>query len=83
MVTNNLDALVKVCIKLDGLRFKGNIDWGILGRSIFKNQELKPSTRIFLFWLCSIIDQFYPYVKIWTDGERAMLNILKNKPKSF
>ena len=83
MALNNLDAFVKVCRKLDELRFKGNINWGNSRRNIFKNQKLKPSTRIFLFWLCSIIDQFYPYVKIWTDGEKAMLNILKNKPKTF
>ncbi|MEM7827071.1 MAG: hypothetical protein QXQ40_02505, partial [Candidatus Aenigmatarchaeota archaeon] len=68
----------EVCIKLDELRFKKLIDWG--GINV---QEIKPSEEIFLFWICSIIDQFYPYQTIWENGKKAMLNILKTNPKSF
>ncbi|MEM5861062.1 MAG: hypothetical protein QW758_00465 [Candidatus Aenigmatarchaeota archaeon] len=68
----------QVCIKLDELRFKKPIDQG--GINI---KGIKPSEEIFLFWLCSIIDQFYPYQTIWENGKKAMLNILKTNPKSF
>jgi hypothetical protein len=79
----NKDRFVRVCIKLDELRFKNTIDWGRLGVNIHKNLQLTYSERIFLFWLCSMIDQFYPYENVWTDGEEAMLTILKENPSSF
>ena len=28
---------INVCVKLDELRFKGNVDWGPLSTNIFKN----------------------------------------------
>jgi len=73
----NLESFVKVCMKLDELRFRNTIDWKELAPNIHKNENLKNSEKIFLFWLCSVIDQFYNYEKIWTDGERAMLIVLK------
>lgn len=78
-----LDSFVKVCIKLDELRFKDTTDWGDLAINIHRNLNLRPSTRIFLLWLCSIIDQFYPYERIWIKGEKAMLSLLEIGPKSF
>jgi len=77
------DRIVKVCIKLDELRFNNTNHWGNLGFNIQKNENLRPSTRIFLLWLCSIIDQFYPTEQVWTEGEKAMLSLLKIRPKSF
>lgn len=77
---DRVDRFVKVCIKLDELRFAGTIDWGSLARNIFHNPSLTASDRILLFWLCSAIDQFYPYEWIWTIGERAMLRIIERKP---
>jgi len=77
------DRFVKVCVKLDELRFKNTIDWGRLGVNIHKNSQLTYSERMFLFWLCSMIDQFYSYEKVWTDGEEAMLTMLKENPSSF
>jgi len=74
---------VKVCRKLDELRFAGTTDWGSLGQNIFKNSRLAPSTRLLLFWLCSMIDQFYRYVTIWTNGEKAMLKLIEDSPQSF
>jgi hypothetical protein len=83
MTLNATESYVRVCQKLDELRFTNTVNWGILGKNIFKNLGLKPSTRLLLFWLCSIIDQFYGYVTIWTNGERAMLKLIQNNPKSF
>ena len=77
------ERFVRVCQKLDELRFAGTTDWGVLGPNIFKNPRLAPSTRLFLFWLCSIIDQFYGYTTIWTKGEKAMLRLLEGTPRSF
>ena|GEM_PF-5858714 len=72
-----IDRFVKVCIKLDELRFAGTIDWNGLATNIFHNLKLSNSDKVLLFWLCSIIDQFYPYERIWTVGERAMLKLLE------
>lgn len=77
------ERFVKVCQKLDELRFVGTTDWGLLGQNIFKNSRLASPTRLFLFWLCSIIDQFYRYVTIWTNGEKAMLELIEDSPQSF
>ena len=83
MSKTRTEDFVNVCQKLDQLRFEGTIDWGVLGENIHKNNTLTASTRLFLFWLCSLIDQFYPYRRIWIDGERAMLVLLKDNPHSF
>jgi hypothetical protein len=83
MMVNQTQEFVKVCRKLDQLRFTGTIDWGSLGKNIHKNDRLMASTRLLLFWLCSIIDQFYGYIRIWTYGERAMLKLLEDNPRSF
>jgi hypothetical protein len=80
---NSTDSFVKVCQKLDELRFMDTISWGILGKNIFSNPRLKASTRLFLFWLCSIVDQFYGYVTVWTKGENAMLKLIEDCPQSF
>ncbi len=83
MVVEATDSFVRVCEKLDELRFKGTVNWDPLGRNIFGNPRLKASTRLLLFWLCSIIDQFYGYVTIWTTGEKAMLKLLEGHPRTF
>jgi len=83
MPSDKLDRFVRVCIKLDELRFKNTVNWGELGINIHKNPRLTFSERILLFWLCSMIDQFYSYKKVWTDGEEAMLAILRENPSSF
>jgi len=83
MMFNVTESFVNVCQKLDELRFAGTVNWGILGKNIFRNMQLNASTRLFLFWLCSIIDQFYGYVTIWTNGEKAMLKLIDGNPKSF
>ena len=83
MTFDAMDSFVMACQKLDELRFAGTTDWGILGKNILRNKQLKASTRLLLFWLCSIIDQFYGYVNIWTNGERAMLKLIVDDPHSF
>jgi hypothetical protein len=83
MAINRIEAFVKVCQKLDELRFAGTINWGPLGENIHKNDKLNASTRLLLFWLCSMVDQFYGYIRIWTLGEKAMLRLLEGNPKSF
>jgi len=82
MNLNQTRSFVEVCRKLDQLRFAGTVDWDGLGEAIFKSTT-KASTRLLLFWLCSIIDQFYGYVQVWTDGENAMLKLLENSPRSL
>jgi len=52
----DLDSFVKICVKLDEPRFRNTVDWGCLGVNIHKNRELTSSQRIFLSWLCRIID---------------------------
>jgi hypothetical protein len=62
----------KVCIKLDELRFKNPISFeGI------DNLRIKSAEKIYLLWLCSMIDQFYPYETIWESGKKAMHTLLK------
>jgi len=77
------ERFVKVCQKLDELRFAGTTDWGLLGQNIFRNSRSAPSTRLFLLWLCSMIDQFYGYASVWTNGEKAMLRLIEDSPRSF
>lgn len=83
MVRDVTESFTRVCQKLDELRFTETISWGPLGKNISKNSSLKASARLFLFWLCSIIDQFYGYVTVWTTGEKAMLELIKDSPQSF
>ncbi|UCE15269.1 MAG: hypothetical protein JSV12_05110 [Candidatus Bathyarchaeota archaeon] len=83
MKTDITSSFVRVCRKLDELRFRSTVNWGVLGKNIFRNSQLKASTRLFLFWLCSIIDQFYGYVTLWTKGEKAMLRLIEDNPRSF
>lgn len=83
MDMDTTERFVIVCQKLDELRFAGTIDWGLLGPNIFRNFKLPASTRLFLLWLCSMIDQFYGYVTIWTNGEKAMLELIEDSPRSF
>jgi hypothetical protein len=78
-----MDSFAEVCKKLDELRFIDNIGWRILGDNIHRNLGLEASKRLFLFWLCSCIDQFYGYTKIWTNGENAMFTLVQDSPKSL
>jgi hypothetical protein len=83
MKNDPIVSFTRVCQKLDELRFMDSIDWGILGKDVFGTSTLKASNRLLLFWLCSIIDQFYGYIMVWTNGERAMLRLIQDCPKSF
>lgn len=78
-----VEQFARVCEKLDELRFANNISWRIIGDNIHRNLKLEASKRLFLFWLCSCIDQFYGYATIWTKGENAMLSLIQGSPKSF
>jgi len=80
---DNVDRFVKVCSKLDELRFAGTIDWNGLATNIFHNLKLTAPDKLLLFWLCSIIDQFYKYEQIWTTGEKAMLKIVEKQPSKL
>jgi len=73
---------VEVIRKLDELRFCEKEDWAELGRDIFHG-DFPADSRVLLFWLCSAIDQFYPYTHIWTKGEKAMLELITIYEKSF
>jgi len=64
MALNNSDSFVKVCIKLDELRFKGNIDWRILGKKHFQ----KPETKI--------INKDIPFLAL--QHNRPILPLRKN-----
>lgn len=93
------ERFVRVCVKLDELRFENNKSWKI-GEDIF-NKNLPATQRIFLTWLCSIIDRppdprldnpkclsnlkeyNFDYRAIWTVGEKAMLMLIRNNPRSF
>ncbi len=83
MRMERVNRFVRVCIKLDELRFAGTIDWDGLAKNIFHNPRLTASDRVFLFWLCSMIDQFYQYTRIWTVGEAAMLKIIESRPRDL
>ena len=82
MLVENTEKFVKVCAKLDELRFDRST-WPMYeARRILKGRKPAP-VRLLLFWLCCSIDRFYTARKIWKAGEAAIDSLLDDYNRGF